>query len=312
MLILPNAFITGMSMRSRNTLVNKIASSLLFLVSTFTFAVTVTDQHGEFSIDKVPKRIVVLEFSFADALAAVNVSPVGIADDNDPDRLLPAVRSQLHGWQSVGTRAQPSLEVISSLKPDLIIADVDRHAGVYQDLIKIAPTLLLSSRRESYQSNLQSAHIIAKVIGKEKEMLLRLQQHQQLMQQYASKLKPLRKQFIQFAVARENGLFAHGHDSYAGGVIESLGLMTPHALSDDKASRQISLEQLLALNPDYLVIGDYSKINILQQWQNQPLWSILTSVRNNHLYHVDGNLWSRCRGIFAAEQMADDLLQLLN
>ena len=106
-------------------------------------AVTVEDSKGSFSLDYAPQRIVVLEFSFADALAAVGVAPVGIADDKDKNRVLPEVRDIIGDWQSVGTRSQPSLEVIASLKPDLIIADISRHEAVYDDLKKIAPTLIL-------------------------------------------------------------------------------------------------------------------------------------------------------------------------
>ncbi len=53
------------------------------------FAVTVEDLQGQFTLDKTPQRIVVLELSFADALAAVDLSPVGIADDNDPRAFCP-------------------------------------------------------------------------------------------------------------------------------------------------------------------------------------------------------------------------------
>ncbi len=78
-----------------------------------------------------------------DALAAVDVSPVGVADDNDATRVIPAVRAKIEPWQSVGMRSQPSLEAIAVLKPDLIIADAERHRAIYQDLQRIAPTLLL-------------------------------------------------------------------------------------------------------------------------------------------------------------------------
>lgn len=54
-------------------------------------------------------------------------------------------------------RSQPSLEAIAVLKPDLIIADAERHRAIYQDLQRIAPTLLLKSRGETYQENLESA-----------------------------------------------------------------------------------------------------------------------------------------------------------
>ena len=116
----------------------------LLLVISHAFAAMVQDEHGTFTLEKTPQRIVVLELSFADALAAVDVSPIGIADDNDAKRILPEVRAHLKPWQSVGTRAQPSLEAIAALKPDLIIADSSRHAGVYIALQQIAPVLLLS------------------------------------------------------------------------------------------------------------------------------------------------------------------------
>ncbi|WP_277987962.1 Fe(3+) dicitrate ABC transporter substrate-binding protein [Vibrio sp. Vb2880] len=274
-------------------------------------AVTVTDSHGEFTLNQVPQRIVALEFSFVDALAAVDVSPVGIADDNDPSRLLPAVSAKLGQWQSVGTRSQPSLEVIASLKPDLIIADVDRHSAVYRDLSKIAPTLLLPSRRETYEDNLKSAAIIGKVIGKEAEMQQRLAKHHQLMAHYAAQLSGLNHQTVQFGVARENGFYAHSAESYAGGVIHALGLAAPTGLKNENASRQISLEQLLALNPNYLVVGDYTEQSIVSRWQKQPLWNVLNAVRAKQVLHVDGNMWARCRGILAAEYMAADLAKLV-
>ncbi|MCE7630617.1 ABC transporter substrate-binding protein [Vibrio fluvialis] len=274
-------------------------------------AVTVTDSHGEFTLNQVPQRIVALEFSFVDALAAVDVSPVGIADDNDPSRLLPAVSAKLGQWQSVGTRSQPSLEVIASLKPDLIIADVDRHSAVYRDLSKIAPTLLLPSRRETYEDNLKSAAIIGKVIGKDAEMQQRLAQHHQLMDHYAAQLSGLNNQTVQFGVARENDFYAHSAESYAGGVIHALGLAAPTGLRNENASRQISLEQLLALNPNYLVVGDYTEQSIVSRWQKQPLWNVLSAVRAKQVLHVDGNMWARCRGILAAEYMAADLVKLV-
>lgn len=288
-----------------------VVLSCFCLFSSIAGAVTVQDKHGTFHIDYVPKRIVVLEFSFADALAAVHISPVGIADDKDPNRLLPEVRKRFSNWTSVGTRSQPSLEVIASLKPDLIIADVERHAAVYNDLSKIAPTLLLSSRRETYEENLHSAEIIGEVIGQPQAMKTRLLRHRQLMRSYRQQLQAIANQSVLFGVARENGFYAHANDSYAGGVLHTLGFRAPPALKNDQASRQIGLEQLLALNPDDLIVGDYTSKSIIHRWQQQTLWNVLKAVRNHHIIHVDGNLWARCRGILAAEYMAQDLLKLV-
>ena len=131
-------------------------------------AVTVKDEHGELTLEKTPQRVVALEFSFVDALANVGVSPVGVADDNKADRIIAPVRELIQPWTSVGTRAQPNMETIASLKPDLIIADKDRHAAAYDELSKIAPVLLLNSRYGSFDDILAQAQVIGDAVAKAK------------------------------------------------------------------------------------------------------------------------------------------------
>ncbi|RBO84670.1 Fe(3+) dicitrate ABC transporter substrate-binding protein [Marinomonas aquiplantarum] len=287
-----------------------IILSTCFILTSFTAkAVTVEDSKGSFTLDYQPKRIVVLEFSFADALAAVGVSPVGIADDKEANRVLKEVREVIGSWTSVGTRSQPSMEVIASLKPDLIIADISRHEAVYADLQKIAPTLILPSRRETYEDSLKAAAIIGKVIGKDQAMQTRLQQHRKIMAQYAQQLPQDIE--VQFGVARDDALFLHTKDSYAGGVIHALGLANAETGRDDTAYRQTGLEQLVAINPEYLIIGNYVTPSIIDKWRNEPLFSVLKAARQNHIYQVNQNTWSRCRGIMAAERMSQDLVDIL-
>ncbi|STM17012.1 iron-dicitrate transporter substrate-binding subunit [Escherichia coli] len=200
----------------------------LLLVISHAFAATVQDEHGTFTLEKTPQRIVVLELSFADALAAVDVSPIGIADDNDAKRILPEVRAHLKPWQSVGTRAQPSLEAIAALKPDLIIADSSRHAGVYIALQQIAPVLLLKSRNETYAENLQSAAIIGEMVGKKREMQARLEQHKERMAQWASQLPKGTR--VAFGTSREQQFNLHTQETWTGSVLASLGLNVPAAM----------------------------------------------------------------------------------
>ncbi len=286
---------------------------LTLLVMRPAIAVTVQDSHGTFHIDYRPTRVVALEFSFVDALAAIDVAPVGIADDNDADRIPPEIRKRIGHWQSVGLRSQPSLETIALLKPDLIIADVDRHSAVYDDLSRIAPTLLLPSRRKTYVSNLHSAAIIGDVMGCHDQMSARITRHKALVARYRQRIKDagLAGKVVQFGAALEKGFYAHPGDSYAGGVLEALGLKSSPLFENDNASRQITLEQLLAINPDYLMIGDYTPNSIINlNWAKQPLWPLLKAVQLHHIANVDGNTWSRSRGLLAAEQMAQDVMTM--
>jgi len=281
----------------------------LLLIAGHAVAATVQDEHGLFTLNKTPQRIVVLELSFADALAAVDVSPLGIADDNDATRILPEVRTHLHPWQSVGTRAQPSLEAISALKPDLIVADSSRHAGIYNALQQIAPVLLLKSRNETYAENLQSAAIIGEVVGKKAQMQLRLEQHRKQMAMWASQLPS--GTLVVFGTSREQQFNLHTQETYTGSVLASLGLKVPAALSG-ASMPSIGLEQLLALNPGWLLVAHYRQESIVKRWQRDPLWQMLTAVKNQQTASVDSNAWARMRGIFAAERIARDTVKIFH
>lgn len=284
--------------------------TLFLALSSHAFAITVEDAKGTFTLTDTPQRIVVLEYSFVDALAIVGSRPIGIADDKDKYRIIPEIRDIIGSWTSVGTRSQPSLEVISSLQPDLIIADIDRHEGVYDELQKIAPTLMLRSRRESYLGHLEAARVIGKVIGKESAMQARLQQHQNTMTTLAEQLPNDIE--VQFGIALDDYMSLHPGRSYVGTLIQALGMRTPEILMKESASVHTGLEQLLANNPEYLIIGHYSDDDIVQKWQTSPLWSVLQAVKNDHVYHVrNPGTWSRSRGIIAAEIIANELIRLL-
>lgn len=64
---------------------------------------------------------------------------------------------------------EPSLEELSMMDLDLIIADVSRHSEIYEDLNKIAPTIVLKSIDSSYEEYKENFKTIAKAVGKENE-----------------------------------------------------------------------------------------------------------------------------------------------
>ena len=60
------------------------------LAAPHALAVDITHDLGTTAVPDNPQRIVVLEYSFVDSLAAVGVSPLGIADDNMRESIVPA------------------------------------------------------------------------------------------------------------------------------------------------------------------------------------------------------------------------------
>lgn len=280
-------------------------ASALLMVSAFASAVTVKDAKGEFTLDKTPSRVVALEYSFVDALAQVGVSPVGVADDNKIDRILPQVREKIAAWQSVGTRSQPSLEVIASLKPDLIIADPSRHTAVFEELKKIAPTVMFDSRHESYQENLETAQKIGDLVGKSAEMKAKINEHNDYIANIAKNLGVQGKK-ASFGTSREDKFNIQNDNGYVGSFLTTLGF-APTKLNSDQAFVEINLEQLVMEKPEYLFIAHYRDESIARKWEAEPLWKALPAVKANHVYSVDADMWARGRGLEASKIMAKQI-----
>ena len=280
-------------------------TSALLMASAFASAVTVKDAKGEFTLDKTPSRVVALEYSFVDALAQVGVSPVGVADDNKVDRILPQVREKIAAWQSVGTRSQPSLEVIASLKPDLIIADPSRHTAVFEELKKIAPTVMFDSRHESYQENLETAQKIGDLVGKSAEMKAKINEHNDYIANIAKNLGVQGKK-ASFGTSREDKFNIQNDNGYVGSFLTTLGF-APTKLNSDQAFVEINLEQLVMEKPEYLFIAHYRDESIARKWEAEPLWKAIPAVKANHVYSVDSDMWARGRGLEASKIMAKQI-----
>ena len=280
-------------------------ASALLMASAFASAVTVKDAKGEFTLDKTPSRVVALEYSFVDALAQVGVSPVGVADDNKIDRILPQVREKIAAWQSVGTRSQPSLEVIASLKPDLIIADPSRHTAVFEELKKIAPTVMFDSRHESYQENLETAQKIGDLVGKSSEMKAKINEHNDYIANIAKNLGVQGKK-ASFGTSREDKFNIQNDNGYVGSFLTTLGF-APTKLNSDQAFVEINLEQLVMEKPEYLFIAHYRDESIARKWEAEPLWKAIPTVKANHVYSVDADMWARGRGLEASKIMAKQI-----
>ena len=280
-------------------------ASALLMASAFASAVTIKDAKGEFTLDKTPSRVVALEYSFVDALAQVGVSPVGVADDNKVDRILPQVREKIAAWQSVGTRSQPSLEVIASLKPDLIIADPSRHTAVFEELKKIAPTVMFDSRHESYQGNLETAQKIGDLVGKSSEMKAKINEHNDYIANIAKNLGVQGKK-ASFGTSREDKFNIQNDNGYVGSFLTTLGF-APTKLNSDQAFVEINLEQLVMEKPEYLFIAHYRDESIARKWEAEPLWKAIPAVKANHVYSVDSDMWARGRGLEASKIMAKQI-----
>src|SRR3712207_517939 len=141
---------------------------------------TVEHAAGTTAITGTPERVVVLDTGELDAVLALGITPVG-AVRTDVSDALPAYLEDAGvdpaDVANVGTIAEPDLEAIAALEPDLILSNAVRHTDVYEQLSGIAPTVMAEAIGETWKENLLLAG----------EALGRSEEAQDLLEEFAAR-----------------------------------------------------------------------------------------------------------------------------
>ncbi len=148
------------------------------------FPVTVKHDAGETIVSSEPKRVIALHPTSLEILLALGVQPVGLggyglmgsAPVGQPASSVPKFDDLISAKpQHVGIEA-PSLEVMTALKPDLILTINFAAQNVYPQLSKVTPTLVYQyGVKGGWQRALRD---VAKLLGREakaEELLRKLE-----------------------------------------------------------------------------------------------------------------------------------------
>ncbi|MBL0388484.1 ABC transporter substrate-binding protein [Tumebacillus sp. ITR2] len=267
---------------------------------------TVHNLWEDTSITGTPKRVVSLDFSLTDALTALGVQPTGVAGTGQT-QVPEYIQDRIQGFTYVGERNDPNLDLIRSIKPDLILADPDRSKNVKAPLQSIAPTLALND--SSYQEMIENLIVLGDVLD-------RKEQAEKAKQELLTKISSVKSKVEGNPTVLVVGGFGDDltvwlSNSFVGSLLKDVGLTyeMPGQKIDNLGGNDVSvltMEQLAQMDPDYLFFYGESLL-----YRDDPLYQNLKSVKNHHLLEVDRNLWSRGRGPIAAGKILDEALPLL-
>ncbi|MFF2909050.1 ABC transporter substrate-binding protein [Paenibacillus sp. NPDC057934] len=270
-------------------------------------AVSIKHAWGETEFAQTPQKIVTLDFSFIDTLTALGVTPVGnagVGKTKVPEYLADKVT----GVADVGERKAPNLEVIQSLKPDLIIASVDRHAMIRKELEGIAQTVAFDDA--SIDQILSNVTTIGEMLGKSEEA-------NKVNNRLKAKIAEVKSSMKGSPSVLVVGYFDDHFtvwikDSFIGTLLTQSGLN--YAFNGEITSTEgkgegtrMALERLHELNPDYIMLyGDST-----DKLKSNPLYQDMKAVKEGHLVNVDRDLWARARGPIAADQILTQVQDIL-
>ncbi|GFZ94827.1 ferrichrome ABC transporter substrate-binding protein [Paenibacillus marchantiophytorum] len=260
---------------------------------------------GEAKIKGTPKRIVALEWKYVEELLALGIQPVGVADIAGYKKWISAKPELAANVQDVGTRQEPSLELITSLKPDLIIAAGNRVKNNYEQLSAIAPTLVFDQYLEDTSKNQYAemeSHfkVIADIVGKKTEADVVLADLNKSYEAAKTKLQAAGKAGTDYvlvsASSNQNAvsLRLFLDNSAAIEVLNRIGLKNAYKSQkyETNGFSTASVESLLPVQQANLLYVVQPDDNVFaKQLKDNDVWKSLTFVKESRLYPLGGDMW---------------------
>ena len=277
-------------------------------------ALEIKHEMGSASFDATPKKVVALDWALTETVLSLGIKLQGVADAQGYQQWV--VKPELNSnVTDVGSRREPNLELLTELKPDVILIS-EHMAAAYHQLNKIAPVLVYSIYSKKKQP-LESATNITLSLGK---LFDKEQRAQQVIDETSNRLsdngekvraagnsdKPLI--FARFI--NDKTLRIHSQGSLAQATISSMGLKNDW-------QEQTNLWGFSTTGTERL--AEHQKANVMifgplqeeerKQLTQSPLWQAMEFTRTDSVYELP-SIWT-FGGLISAQRFSDHITELL-
>jgi iron complex transport system substrate-binding protein len=279
---------------------------------------TITDARGEqVVVPAAPQRVVALTEHDLDSALALGITPVGSVNGRGQTWLPAYLGERITGIESVGALAEPSLEKVAALDPDLILAGnlIPQIEALLPELGQIAPVVKTYSAGEGWKTAFAGTAAA----------LNRTAEAEAFLAAYAERVAAIRATLPadganEASVVRwmADGPVLMMPSIFSSLVLADLGLSRPAAQaalagSHGAHSDPVSLEQLELIDGDWIFIGALNAEGsaALEAARANPLFQQLDAVQAGHVAVVDGAVWTSIGGPLAALLVLDDVEAVL-
>ncbi|MFJ9212496.1 iron(III) dicitrate transport system, periplasmic iron-binding protein FecB [Streptomyces sp. L-9-10] len=270
---------------------------------------TVTTVMGEVKVGDAPKRVVVLDTDALDSAVTLGITPVGattVVDKAPFSTYLP--EDKLKGIQPVGLIAEPNLEAIAALKPDLILSSKVRDEKNYESLSAIAPTVFSDTTGPTWRKNFD---LHADALGRKNEAKKVVADYDAHVKRLtdalggAAKAKRTKVGFVRFVEGADTRLYLN--DTFVGSLFKDLQVGRPANQDTTGFSADVSPEQIDKANADVIFYSTYGDAKKAKETDTVggPLWKNLDAVKKGTAFKVDDNLWMLGIGYTGAGRVLD-------
>jgi iron complex transport system substrate-binding protein len=275
------------------------------------FPRTVEHAMGKTEIPSKPKRVVALDASFVDATLILDTPVVGYTDYRSINGKLPDYLGEdrtTYGSeaQAVGTLAEPNLEKIAALDPDLIISAKVRHEKLYDQLSAIAPTVMSETTGPTWKDNIR---LEAKALGQEELAEKELTAYEQAAKTVGDAINAkASKPTISIVRFVDGPTRLYQKKSFSGIVLKDAGLARPKSQDVEDFALEISPERIKDADGDAIFVSEFADEKGLSaksaaQFKANPLWKPLAP----KVHEVPDLTWMTAVGLQGAWVILTDL-----
>ncbi|WP_198595268.1 ABC transporter substrate-binding protein [Vibrio splendidus] len=278
------------------------------------YALEITHEMGTASFDTPPKKVVALDWALTETVLSLGVELEAIADAKGYQQWV--VKPELNSnVTDVGSRREPNLELLTELKPDVILIS-EHMAAAYHQLNKIAPVLvysIYSKKKQPLESATNITLSLGKLFDKEQraqqviaETNKRLNENGEKVRTAGNSEKPLI--FARFI--NDKTLRIHSQGSLAQAAISAMGLKNDW-------QEQTNLWGFSTTGTERL--AEHQKANVMifgplqeeerKQLTQSPLWQAMEFTRTDSVYELP-SIWT-FGGLIAAQRFSDHITELL-
>lgn len=252
---------------------------------------TFTDDLGHIiKLTGYPQSIVSLSASTTEILFAIGAG--GQVVGRDEYSVYPEAALEVTNigamWEEL-----PS-EAILALEPDLVVAAQIISEDQVQALRDLGLNVYWQANPSSYEGLFENLRDMAKLTGHEAEtetLITDLDSRVKAVQEKVADVSELPSTFYELDATDPSNPWTAGSGTFIDYIISQAGgTNAASALEGDYA--QISSEQLIAVNPDVILLADAPYGTTAESVAERPGWDVIAAVQENALYPIDPNMMS--------------------
>lgn len=266
---------------------------------------------GETTLTGTPQRVVILTNEGTEALLAVGVKPVGAVMSWSGDPWYDHIKDEMQDVTVVGDELQPNIELIASLKPDLIIGNKVRQEKIYEQLNQIAPTVFAETLAGNWKINFE---LYMQALNKEEEGDKAMADFDQRVAEVKAKVGDKAATKISVVRFSEAQVRIYQKQTFSGVLFEQLGFARPESQDKDDFMEVLTKESIPKMDGDvmfYFVTeteASSGASKVAEEWMNDPLFKNLNVAKNNKVVQVDEAIWNTAGGYKAANLLLDEIV----